>query len=98
MATLSIAFTSQGTPKTWVAKIAVVFSVMAASILEGSRLNDLGSISTKTGVHPSQAKLDVVATYEKGVVITSPSTLRARKATCMAIVPLLTTAQSRVPK
>ena len=72
LAIFSIAFTSQGLPYTCVANIADVLSVIAASTLAGSIFNDFASMSTKTGLHPSQTILPVVATKEKGVVTISP--------------------------
>src|SRR5690349_20462462 len=86
----SMAFTSQGIPYTCVASIALVFSVMAASIFAASIVKVLLSISTNIGVHCSHTMEEVVATYEKGVVIISHVSSSAFMAICMAIVPLFT--------
>src|SRR5690554_380547 len=85
-----MASTSQGLPNTWVAKMAEVFSVMAASILAGSIFKDCLSISTNTGVQPSQTMLLVVATNENGVVMISPFSSKALIVICKATVPLVT--------
>src|SRR5699024_11539314 len=85
-----MAFTSQGFPYTWVARMASVLGVMAASILSGSIFNESLSISAKIGVQPSQTILLVVATKEKGVVIISPERFSALIAICKATVPLVT--------
>ncbi|MNL61209.1 hypothetical protein D3C87_1851020 [compost metagenome] len=63
---------------------------MAASILVTSIFKLFSSISTKTGVHPSQTIVEVVATKEKGVVIISPVIFNAFIAICKATVPLVT--------
>jgi len=49
--------------------MAFVFSVIAASILSGSRLKVSGSISTKTGVALLRDMEEAVAKKVKGVVI-----------------------------
>src|SRR5690242_7371649 len=91
-AIVSMASTLHGNPKTWTAMIALVAGVIAASILEASMQNVSGSISTNIGVQRSHKIAVVVATYEKGVVIISPSVISsARSASCSAIVPLPTT-------
>ena len=83
--------TSQGIPKTWTAKIALVFLVMAASILSASIQKVSALMSTKTGLNFSQRIAEVVATYENGVVIISPSEIsKALMASCKARVPLVT--------
>ena len=51
----------QKSTNTWVAKIADVLGVIAASIFRGSIVQYTGSISTKTGLHDSQTIDDVVA-------------------------------------
>jgi transaldolase len=60
-----------------VARIADVFSVIESSIRLGSIVRVSGSISTNIGLQFSQTMLEVVATYEKGVVIISPFKSRA---------------------
>src|SRR5690554_100795 len=70
--------------------MAVVFSVIASSIFVGSIHKLCLSISTKTGVHPSQTIELVVATNEKGVVMISPFRSSALIAICKATVPLVT--------
>src|SRR5690606_6487329 len=84
-----ISTTAHGFPYTCVAKIAVVFSVIAASILVWSIFKVSESISTKTGVQPSHTMLLVVATNEKGVVMISPFKSNALMAICSATVPLV---------
>ena len=53
--------------------IAFVLEVITFSIFLVSIVKLLGSISTKIGLHLCHKIADVVATYEKGVVIISPS-------------------------
>src|SRR5687768_7131665 len=89
---------SHGLPYTWVATIADVLDVMAASARSALSVSASGSTSAKTGEHLSHAMLDVVATYEKGDVITSPARSSARNASCNAIVPLLTNRQCFTPR
>src|SRR5690606_34000568 len=48
------------------------------------------SMSTKTGVQPSQTILLVVAINENGVVMISPFSSKALMAICSAMVPLVT--------
>ena len=61
-------------------------SIFSASIVKLS-----GSISTNTGLQRCHKMLLVVATYENGVVIISPSFISsAANANCNAIVPLVT--------
>jgi len=71
---------------------AFVFPVTASSRREGSRLNVLGSMSTKTGTAPSRPTTSAVAMKVKGVVMTSsPVPIpRARSASSRASVPLAT--------
>src|SRR4051794_24446349 len=89
LAMASIASTSQGNPYTCVASIADVFGVIAASIFSESMVKVSGLMSTKTGDAFSQTMEEVVATYEKGVVMISPFKSSALMAICIAMVPLL---------
>ena len=82
-------------PNTCVATIADVRGVIAASTACGSMVNVLGSMSAKTGVHPSHTSALVVATYENAVVTTSPSMPSALIASCSATVPLATNSGGR---
>jgi hypothetical protein len=49
---------------TWTGMMAVVFGVIAASILEGSMFKVAGSMSTNTGLMPFQRSEWAVATNE----------------------------------
>ena len=69
--------------------MAVVRGVMAASILSGSRLQVVGSISTNTGLIPFHQRACVVATKLKGVVMTSPVIRIACRAVIKGNVPLV---------
>ena len=81
---------SHGVPNTCVATIPDVRPVTAASTAAGSIVNVPGSMSANTGVQPSHTSALVVATYENGVVTTSPSNSSAFIASCSANVPLAT--------
>src|SRR5690625_3768489 len=55
-------------------------------------------MSTKTGVHPSQTIEEVVATKEKGVVMSSPFKSNALIVICNATVPLVTKRRFSTPR
>ena len=76
----------------------MVRSVTAASMQAGSMVSVSASTSANTGVAPSHTTLDVVATYENGVVITSPRTPSALIASCSATVPFPRNQQCRTPR
>ena len=78
--------------------IAVVSPVIAASILSGSMLNEIGSISTKTGRMLFQSSEWAVATNEYGVVMTSPLTRNACSATISAMVPFENSERCSTPR
>lgn len=59
-------------PNTCTGIIAIVLSVISASILDESILSVSGSISQNTGVHPSHLIALIVAIQLNGVVIISP--------------------------
>ena len=80
---------SHGFPYTCTGMIAVVWGVIAASILLGSMQPVFLSISTNTGLMPFHHKAWVVATKLYGVVITSPVILSACKAVINGKVPLV---------
>ena len=93
-----IASTSQGTPYTCVARMAEVRGVIRSSMRAGSMLKVSGSMSTNTGVHPSQMMLMVVTGCVKAVVMISPLRSSARIARCSASVPLATNTGPWIPK
>ena len=78
-------------PYNWTGIIALVFSVIASSIFEGSSVKVSGSMSTNTGFAPVYKMELPVAANVNGVVITSsPSPIpAAKRATCNAEVPEL---------
>src|SRR5215467_8731174 len=69
--------------------MAVVRAVIKGTILSGSMVIAVGSMSANTGVMLFQESTWGVAGNVNGVVITSPASLRALQATMRAIVPLL---------
>src|SRR3989344_4134012 len=76
----------------------VVFFVIFLSISSGSIVKVSGSISAKIGLQFSHTKLDVVATYEKGVVMTSFFNPKALMAIWRAIVPFETKNKYLTPR
>src|SRR5690554_5176564 len=78
--------------------MAVVFGVIAASILSGSILPNFDSMSTNTGFILFHHRLCVVATKLYGVVITSPVILNACKAVTNANVPFAKREMNGTPK
>ena len=79
--------------------IALVWGVMAPSILSGSMLQVSGSTSTNTGRAPTRQMTSAVATKVKGVVITSsPGPMpKAIRLINRASVPEATLMQWAVP-
>ena len=79
--------------------IALVLSLIAASIRSARMLKVRSSMSTKTGVAPSSAILSAVAMKLNGVVITSsPGPISsAINASSRASVPLATETQWPTP-
>ena len=79
--------------------MALVRGVMAASTRCRSMLRVTGSISTNTGVAPTSRMTLLVATHDKGVVMTSsPAPMPAmRSAISMVQVPELKARTGRPP-
>ena len=78
--------------------MAAVCGVIAASILAGSMLSVIGSISTNTGLIAFHNREWAVATNEYGVVMTSPVMRSAWRAVTSATVPLVSNAMCFTPR
>ena len=78
--------------------MAVVFFVISASICEASMVRLSRFISANTGSQFSHTIDEVVATYENGVVITSPVIPSPLMAICRAEVPLFKKIKWLAPK
>jgi hypothetical protein len=75
-----------------------VRAVMARAACRASSVSVSELTSAKTASQPSQTMLEVVATYENGVVTTSPRHPRARITSWMAMVPLLVKITCSTPR
>ena len=73
LAILFISIILAGFPYKWTGKIAFVFDVITASILDGLMQKVSSSTSTNTGFKPNKAITSVVAIYvNEGVITSSP--------------------------